>query len=176
MTDVINIPRIVSLLIVAMIMAACVTDSNDEPESGWQLEVGDRVPQFQIAMSNGDVVSTSDLAGKTSLIVLFNTGCPDCRAELPVLQQVYDFILTNNLDIPFLCIAREENEPDIASYWNTQGYTMPYSPQPDRAVFNLFAGSGIPRIYIVGSDLRLSAVFGPEACPDFASLLQALDL
>ena len=39
-------------------------------------------------------------------------------------------------------------EEDIEPFWQFAELTMPYSPQPDRRVYSLFAPRVIPQIYI----------------------------
>ncbi len=50
-------------------------------------------------------------------------------------------------DFRMLAISREENEESVAAYWAANGLLIPYSPQEDRRIYNLFATSIIPRIY-----------------------------
>lgn len=125
-------------------LAGCVTE--DEPE-GADLHVGDRVPEFSVTLDDGRVFGTSLLKSGTGHILFFNTDCPDCRRELPVMQKLYDS-LPEQEKARFACVARDEDDATIAAYWKTNSLTMPYSAQPDRQVFNLFATYTIPRLYI----------------------------
>lgn len=133
------------MIVMMMSVTACVTDK-DEPV--WSLAPGNRVPQFTVTLNDGSVFdSSTDLP---AIIVFFNTDCPDCRRELPGLQQYYDSIVAAAAPTPtIVCIAREESAESIARYWADNGLTMPYSAQPDRRIYSLFASSGIPRIYEV---------------------------
>lgn len=144
-----------SLLLVMFVAGSCIS----EEEQGvpfYEIAVGERLPEFTVVMSDGDTVRSSDLQGTQSVIAFFNTSCGDCRRELPVLQQVYDRCVASGRDVRFLCIAREQDGASIAAYWQKNGLSLPYSPQPDRAVYALFASSNIPRIYVVSSELLIS--------------------
>ena len=46
-----------------------------------------------------------------------------------------------------VAIAREETEESIQAFWEAHGLSIPYSPQSDRRVYNLFAIITIPRVY-----------------------------
>ncbi|MCM1441511.1 MAG: redoxin domain-containing protein [Roseburia sp.] len=138
------IKRILSSLLVYVTLAACVNDKEaDEPV--WSLREGDPLPEFTVTMNDGTVWTTRDLWGYESVIVFFNTECADCRRELPAIQLEYYESVRRG--IPYLLISREEDPEHIATYWKNHGLTMPYSAQRDRRIYNLFANSGIPRIY-----------------------------
>lgn len=146
----------------AFLAGGCITEQEDVPDVVDLVTVGDVLPDFEVTMNDGRRVATADLAGRRSLIVLFNTGCSDCRRELPVLQEVYEAVGER---CHVLCIAREESAEHIAEYWAANGLTLPYSPQPDRRIFNLFATESIPRVYIAGPDLRIIAAFTDDKQP-----------
>ena len=74
-------------LLAVLIFSGCI---EDEVEPGSGLQPGDELPEFVITSGEGLAARKSDLIGKVSLLVFFNTGCPDCREELPVIQQIYD--------------------------------------------------------------------------------------
>ncbi|MDE6378475.1 MAG: TlpA family protein disulfide reductase, partial [Duncaniella sp.] len=111
-----------ALLLTVMTFASCVTE--DDPSQAWSLPLGSEMPAFEVTLSDGIRVSDRDFEGKVAVIVLFNTSCPDCRAELPVVQEVST--LTGN-DVRFLCIAREEGAESIARFWAEKELTLPYS-------------------------------------------------
>jgi thiol-disulfide isomerase/thioredoxin len=47
---------------------------------GWW---GAKLPDFTLETTSGQRMSAADLAGKPALIVVWLTGCPDCRRTLP---------------------------------------------------------------------------------------------
>lgn len=159
------------LAALGFILVSCV-EEKAEPE--WSLQPGDYVPQFSITMNDGSEISTADLAGEISVITFFNTSCGDCRNELPQIQLAYAKALENELPARFICIAREENAENIQYFWQSNGLTLPYSPQSDRKVYSMFASVGIPRIYIADEQLRITYVFDEYSAPTAESLLHAI--
>lgn len=141
--------------LVILAFTGCV---NEREEPVWSLQVGDRLPEFEITLNNGDMVMTESLRGSESVIVFFNTSCGDCRRELPEIQKLYDECILQNRPIRFICISREEGAASVAKFWNENHFTMPYSAQTDRRIYNLFASSGIPRLYEVDKDLVIKRV------------------
>lgn len=131
---------------------------NDEATkgSGDVLVAGDMLPLFSAVTNDGQKVTTANLSGRPCVIVFFNTGCGDCRRELPAVQKVYDEFKDR---VNFVCIGREEPYESVLSFWKFMGLTMPVSPQPDRTIYNLFAQRGIPRTYMCNEEGRIVHTF-----------------
>ena len=70
--------RLVLYILIVFATVACV---NDKEEPVWSLQPGDRLPDFEVVMSDGRRITTESLKGKHSVIVFFNTSCSDCRRE-----------------------------------------------------------------------------------------------
>lgn len=139
----------------ALLALSCnAVNDGDDTNVKEYVKVGDRVPVFSVDVVDSEgrtsVFSTARLTGET-VIVLFNTSCGDCRRELPQLNAYY---LAHRHDKGFqmVAIAREESAESVAAYWQAQGFEIPYSPQPDRRIYNLFASSIIPRVYYCTAD------------------------
>lgn len=145
-------------ILMGLVMVAFTGCVNEREEPVWSLQVGDRLPEFEITLNNGDMVTTESLRGSESVIVFFNTSCVDCRRELPELQKLYDEFLMQNRPVRFMCISREEGAASVAKFWDENHFTMPYSAQTDRRIYNLFASSGIPRLYEVDKNLVIKRV------------------
>lgn len=161
----------VSLLAFAMMfftLSGCVSEPDDP--LGAEIAVGDICPDFSVETDDGLTVSRTSLAGSPFMIVFFNTGCGDCRRELPVVQQaagVYP-------DLTIICISRQEDAQSIRGYWEENHLTLRWSAQHDDAVYRRFAASGIPRIYIVDAALKVTGVFSDYPLPSLQELLQAM--
>lgn len=121
-------------------------DIEDNPPIIDYVSIGDTLPSFSIVMNTGEIIGDSDLLGNTSVIVFFNTFCPDCQKLLPHIQHLYDDF--DGKGINFILISREETSETISLYWEKQGFTMPYSAQADRGIYNLFAESRLPLVFI----------------------------
>ena len=142
--------------------------SEDEPQ-GPTISIGEALPQFSVEMNDGSIVSTSSLKGKSGAIVFFNTGCGDCRKELPEIQKLWAYYRADP-SVEIVVIAREESEEEIQEYWSENGLTMPYSPQDTREVYSLFAPSVIPRIYVFNPAGIVTAAYGDTDMPSFDTL------
>jgi thiol-disulfide isomerase/thioredoxin len=146
-----------SVIFLLMLGACSMSDDDDDSGSSEVKEyvkVGDRVPVFSVDVVDAEgrtsTFSTAQLTGET-VIVLFNTSCGDCQRELPRLN---DYYLEHRNDAGFqmVAISREEEPESVAAFWKEKGLSMPYSPQPDRRIYGLFASAVIPRVYFCGAD------------------------
>lgn len=165
-------------LLVSMIffcMSACIKDGNQEPgqQETEYISQGDNLPIFIVTQSDGTMVGTDNLLGNWSVIVFFNTSCGDCRQLLPVLEDFYRTTCIAN-DIRFICISREEGAEKTSRYWKENNLTMPYSSQDDRRVFNLFAHSGVPRVYVSDPNGVVRHVFRSAAPPTLGDLQESI--
>lgn len=185
------------LLLSVFLLSACVTEEDPDPVS---IASGAPCPEFTVTLADGSAVSTADLAGYTTLLIFFDTTCPDCRALLPVVQQVYESLGSPSLpgslstdapesdDLPInaevsgdplhsglvLAISRSQAAAEVLDYWEANALTIPVSPQPDRAVYDLFANTIIPRVYIISPSLTITHTYTDDPLPTAAALLAAM--
>lgn len=155
-----------------MIYVFLFTGCIKEKTEGADLKVGDMIPEFSVVMNDGSVVSDDSLKGSVSCIVLFHTTCPDCQKTLPVIQEIYDKYIPKGVE--FALISREQTSDEIDVYWKENSLNMPYSAQSDRKVYNLFAQTRIPRVYISDKDGIIRHIFTDNPIPDYESLDNAV--
>ena len=130
------------LLTAVLSLVSCIK----EKQTGADLSVGDRIPDFTVEVSDGTSLTGAQLRQGVCCIVFFTTICPDCREILPHVQRLYDEYADKG--VRFAIISREDGYESVSTYWMEQGFTMPYSAQSDRTVYELFARTRVPRVYI----------------------------
>ncbi len=162
---------IFSVMVFVMISGACIDENVDEFEE--LVKVGDRLPTFVVTTNEDTTVTSEQLSSGISLVIFFHTGCPDCQAVLPIVQQLYEEYCADG--VQFLLISREEAQVSVAQYWMLNHLTMPYSAQSDRRIYELFAHEGVPRIYI-SKDGVIRSVFTDAPMPTYEELKEALIL
>lgn len=164
--------RILATAILSFLLfASCILEDINSPDSDtptFSLQPGDSLPHFSIEMDSGTTISTDALRGRQTFLLLFSTSCPDCRGYLPVIQRFHEL----RPEAVILAISREESAESLIDYWGRHDLTIPYSVQTSREIYNLFASSGIPRLYISGPDLTITHAYSPEKLPDCSTLLQ----
>ena len=168
MKDVSIMKRIIIIAVMAL-LCGCIK----EKQTAVDLKTGDSIPDFRVEMNDGSIVTDEDLKGQTSVIMFFHTSCPDCQQALPRVQQLYDEYASE--EVVFALISREEGEEEIESFWKENGLNMPYSAQNDRKVYEKFARTRIPRIYLNDKDGIIRYIFTDDPVPSYDELKSSLE-
>lgn len=161
----------ISFIFLTFICSGCIRDNS--PEGDFILKAGDELPIFSVTMNDGTEITNRTLCGKVSIIVFFNTECPDCRKELPVIQEVYDTFKESE-DIRIIAISREQKYNDVQHYWTMNGLSIPFSAQADEYIYKKFSNKGIPLIYIVGRNLIINKVWKENEYADKEQIIKAI--
>ena len=161
--------RMLSFFLVVLCLVSCIK----EKQTGADLAAGDRIPDLAVTMNDGTTLTGARLRTGTSCIMFFTTACPDCRQTLPHIQRIYDDY--SGKGVKFALISREEGPETIAAYWSKKGFTMPYSAQTDRRIYNLFARTRVPRIYICRNGVIRSILTDQPSNPVYEDISAALE-
>jgi peroxiredoxin len=116
------------------------------------VKAGDVMPVFTIVSDNGAELASSSLQGKVVLLTFFATWCPPCQKELAAIQETLWPKYKDRADFRMLVIGREHSDAELATYNEKKGFDFPLYPDKNRAVYERFAKSLIPRIYLIGKD------------------------
>ena len=144
-----KINKILYVLLSVALFAGCVKSDDNLNEE--RVSVGEALPVFTVKGPDGATYSPSNSVGKVTLICFFNTTCPDCHRELPKIQYVWEQLESEG-QFALACIGRDRTLAEIAEYWTTGRFTMPYYEDPARSVYELFATLKIPRLYLADKD------------------------
>lgn len=113
---------------------------------------GEKAPDFSFETAPGKTVKLSELKGKVVWVNFFATWCPPCRKELPHLQEeVFDKYKANK-DFVLIILGREHSWEEINKFKADQKFTMPFSPDPKRKIFSIYAKQNIPRNFIIDKE------------------------
>lgn len=135
-------------IVAAMFVSLAVFGQSEDPWA--RVKVGDKLPEFEVAMSDGSTITSTDLEGKVVWIALWASWCPSCRKEFRRLADSEEFVgLLGREDFVFLPIAREENSATVSAWLKEKGYEWPSGVDPTREIYELFAEQDIPRNVIV---------------------------
>ena len=164
-----NMKRITGIAVALACLAGCI----NEKIEGADLKVGDVIPDFEVVMNDGSLVSDEILKESVSVIMFFHTSCPDCQQVLPEMQKIYDEYASKSVQIAL--ISREESAESIEAFWKEKSLQMPYSAQRSRMVYELFAKTGIPRVYICGKGGIIRYIFTDDPNPSYDDMKSALE-
>ncbi len=135
--------RLSIITVFLLAVLSCIKDP-----AGERIKPGESLPAFSVTTLEGKTVSTSDLLGKPSAVILFSTTCPDCHRQLPALESLW----RSHADrLNVMAIERSEDAGTVASFWSSASYTMPAAAPGNRSVYDLFdrgSGTGVPQVYV----------------------------
>lgn len=161
--------RVSAVIAVLTILSGCIK----ERQAGADLKVGDSLPDFEVMMNDGTVVTDEQLKESVSIIMFFHTSCPDCQQTLPQLQKVYDEYASKGVRI--ILISRDESRQSIESFWQEKSLKMPYSAQNDRKVYEKFARERIPRVYVNEKGGTIRYIFTDNPNPSYEDISSAIE-
>ncbi|MBR2628614.1 MAG: TlpA family protein disulfide reductase [Alistipes sp.] len=109
---------------------------------------GDNAPLFSATLLDGTAVSLADYRGEYMMLILFSHTCPDCKMLLDDLQGHIDA----EVQLPaILAIGRDATSEELLLYRSKHGYSIPMTSDASRSIFNLYATTYVPRVYLIDS-------------------------
>jgi peroxiredoxin len=155
------------IMLFGCLLFSCIRE--EVPAGQDVVKPGDVLPDFSVVLNDGSELSRKSLEGKVAVLVFFHTGCPDCRKELPIIQQLYEEYAAHE-GAGIYAISREEGREEVGDYWAENSLTIPYSAQDDRRIYELFSTSGIPRVYVCGQDGRIVSMYSDNPIATYSQL------
>lgn len=122
------------LILFAIMLFSGVSCTEKEEPSQDTIKSGQSVPE-------GLGLPVTDI----SFIAFFNSKCPDCQQEMPVIQELYDKYCGA---LNFLVIGRDMTVQQIKDYFNENDFYAPFQADPDRKIFDAFGGKCIPLCFL----------------------------
>jgi peroxiredoxin len=137
------------LLIFAVFAVGCGTVIEGFPthEESSIVVVGDVAPDFTATLLGGESVTLAELRGEVVLLVLFSHECPDCKMFLDDMQASKSEF--DELGVRILAIERDGNAEQVAAYMAENGYGFDVAVDENRAIYNLYATTYVPRAYLI---------------------------
>jgi len=127
--------------------------SSVERSSTSKQEEGLKAYDFTFTDVNGKKHRLSDYRGKVVILQFFGTYCPPCRAEMPVLDEIYKKyngkVVVIGLSVDYSGRSPQELKPFVEE----MGVSYPVAPAPEKA-WEEFAGKitgldSIPQTFII---------------------------
>lgn len=157
------------MILCCLAMVGCIK----EKHTGADLKAGDILPDFEVEMNDGRIITDDDLKREVSVVMFFHTSCPDCQQVLPQMQKIYEEYSSEG--VSFALISREETEESIILFWSANGLEMPYSVQTSRKIYEKFAKERIPRVYVNEKGGIIRYVFTDDPNPMYDDLKSAIE-
>jgi len=138
------------------------------------ISVGQDVHEFSF-LRNEDTVQISDFKGKVVFMNFFATSCPICIKELPVIHNEIWAKYNSASDFEFFVFGRGHNAAEMDSFRTKWEYTFEIIPDPEKAIYSLFAKQYIPRNVIINREGKIifeATGFDDEKLTQIKSILE----
>jgi peroxiredoxin len=128
----------------------CSLNAQIEKDTGYIVQIGDKVPDIKLNLINGKSLKLSDLRGKVVVLQFTASWCSVCRKEMPHLENE---VWLPNKDKDFLLIGVDYDEPieKVVEYAEKMKITYPMALDPGAEIFAKFAKkkSGVTRNVVI---------------------------
>lgn len=150
-----------------LILAIPFYAQTEGEERGYLVKVGDQAPDFEMELTNGEVVKLSGLKGKVVMLQFTASWCGVCRKEMPHIEADIWEKLKDNKEFALYGIDRDEPRDKVIEFGKKVGVTYPLGLDPGAEIFQKYAlkNAGITRNVIIdrkGEIIYLTRLFNYE--------------
>lgn len=123
----------------------------------------DAVPQYRYATLDGRVADADSLRGQVVLVNFWATWCAPCRAEMPLLERMYERHRAAGFTIVGLAVDRVSTDA-VAAFVRERGVSYPIAHVDARAELVFGGVRGYPTSFLIDRTGRIRhTVLGPVA-------------
>ena len=97
---------------------------------------------------NSDNINFNDLKGKVVFINFWATWCPPCRAEMPMIQSLYN----DYKDKISFVLVTSENWPTVEKFYNKNDYNLPSYNSISSPPSKFTETNSIPASYLIDQE------------------------
>ncbi len=115
----------------------------------WGIEEGQPIPEFSIQAFDGNDYSRATVQGKPLLLIFWNTWCPVCLKELPLVNRLAEEFGPQGLVILAVNTAINDSEIKARVYVEKYGYQFPIAFDHHFETGQAFGLRGVPTIFLV---------------------------
>lgn len=162
----------VVVVLVAVVLALTI-GSDPRAEATRSRLAGETVPTFRVVTTDGEVITSDDLAGRSTIVNFWNTWCIPCRQEEPALAR-FRRTHRDDPDVLLLAIVRDDTRSAVEEWMTTHGdrWTIAFDPGGQAAL--AFGTRGQPETFAVSPDgVVVAYQFGPASTADLETMLAA---
>ncbi len=120
------------------------------------VQIGQKVPSFELSTFDGEKINTEDLIGKVVVINFWASWCKPCEQEAAELEEAWRYYEDSG-KVVFLGVDYVDTETEALGYLEKFDITYPNGPDLRTAISQIFRISGVPETYIIDGTGRLAA-------------------
>lgn len=119
------------------------------------LVIGDEVPNIKIETFDGQIINTTEHAGKILVINFWASWCKPCEQEAADLEEAWRYYQESG-EVLFIGVDYVDTEPQALAYLERFDITYPNGPDKASRISDVFRTTGVPETYIIDKEGRLA--------------------
>lgn len=171
--------HIVTLLLILNLSISAGQNYQDSiPSSyGYQVELGQIVPDFTLETPDGEKITMRSLRGKVVMLQFTASWCPVCRKEMPHIEQDIWQRHKNNRNFALYGIDLQEKPEIVSEFHEQMGITYPLALDVDGNIFYTFAqqNAGVTRNIIIDRDGKIVFMTRLFKQEEFDKMVKVID-
>lgn len=163
------------LILLALVFLPLAIWAQTPDDRGYIVQVGERMPPFELTDLNGNVHTNASTAGQVVVLQFTASWCGVCRQEMPELEQHVHQAFAGE-DFLLLGVDLDEPAEKVAAFAASTGITYPIAPDPAGQTFYSIAApkSGVTRNVVIdreGTIRCLTRLYDPA---EFDAMVAAI--
>ncbi len=124
---------------------------------GYAVKLGQKLPDFEMTLANGEKIKSSDLMGKVVMLQFTASWCSVCRKEMPHIESEIWQKHKSNKNFALFGIDMDEPLDKVKKFAEDMKITYPLALDPGAKIFYTFAvqGAGVTRNVIVDKNGKI---------------------
>lgn len=107
------------------------------------------LPTFGAARLDGGTASSTELAGRWTLVNVWATWCEPCRMELPALNRIAQAYGARGLSVVGLSVDREKTDAEIEAFARHRGVSFPIWRDREERAATLLGVTVLPKTLLI---------------------------
>lgn len=137
------------------------------------VQIGDPAPDFSLPDQTGKVHTLAMYKGKVILLRFWADWCPNCKEEMPKIDEVYRNLKDRGFDV--LGVNVKQSEEAVTAFVKEYKITFPTPLDKDASIAKRYGVIGLPTTFIIGKDGKVKEkVMGDMTKEDVEGLVMPL--
>lgn len=148
-------------------------------EYGYIVEIGQQMPDIELALTDGTMLTTNDLRGKVVMLQFTASWCSVCRKEMPHIEKEIWQKHKNNDNFALFGIDMDEPLEKVQTFAGEMKITYPLALDPGAKIFHAIAaeGAGVTRNIILdknGTIVYMTRLFKQQEFDEMKEIIKKL--
>jgi len=144
---------------------------------GYTVQIGDKIQDFTLTLTNGKTVSSKEWKGKVVMLQFTASWCGVCRKAIPFIENEIWSKHKKNPKFELYGIDRDEPLETVKKFTKDADITYPLAIDPQAEIFGMFAGkkAGVTRNVVIDKEGRIAFVTRLFKEDEFKQMVEVIE-